>query len=474
MNIHLFNTLSRKKEIFNPIIKGKVGLYTCGPTVYSRAHIGNMRAYIFEDVLKRMFLFNGYKVNHVMNITDVGHLTSDADTGEDKMKKGAAKEKITVWEIAEKYTKLFMEDIENLNIINPDIWCRATDHIKEQIEMVGKLEKKGFTYKTEDGIYFDTSKLEDYGKLAMLNKEGLQEGARIDIGEKKNKTDFALWKFSSKNEKRQMEWESKWGKGFPGWHIECSAMAMKYLGETFDIHCGGVDHIPVHHTNEIAQAEASTGKKFVNYWLHNEFLVVQSGKMAKSEGNIYNLDDLYKQGISALDYRYFCLNTHYRKQLMFSDESLEGAKKSLSNLKEKISLIKSQDEKGKSSDEYVKKFNEAINDDLNVTKALGIVWDCLRDDLASSEKIKAVSIFEKVLGFGLDKVEALKLEAIDFEGKKIFYEENVDDGIIEKVKEREKARMKKDFETSDLLREEIKQKGYEISDGDDGPVVKKN
>jgi len=281
--LNLYNTLSRKKEIFAPLENNLVKMYSCGPTVYNFAHIGNLRCYIFVDTLKRTLLFNKLRLKHVMNITDVGHLTSDADTGEDKMEKGAKRENKTVWQIAESYTVAFKDDIHKLNIIDPDIWCKATDHIKQQIDWIKKLEKAGYTYAVQDdGLYFDTSKFKDYGKLARLRKEGLKAGARIDLGGKKHKTDFALWKFSPKDEKRQMEWPSPWGVGFPGWHIECSAMATKYLGEQFDIHCGGIDHIPVHHTNEIAQTEAITHKHWVNFWMHCEFLKFGAGKMAKS------------------------------------------------------------------------------------------------------------------------------------------------------------------------------------------------
>jgi cysteinyl-tRNA synthetase len=474
MDIYLSNTLTRKKERFVPIKEGNVGIYTCGPTVYSRAHIGNLRAYIFEDILKRVFLLNGYEVKHVMNITDVGHLTSDEDSGEDKMEKGAKKENISVWDIATKYTNQFMSDANSLNIMPADIVCKATDHIKEQIELVQKLKDKGFTYETSDGVYFDTSKLEDYGKLAKLDIEGLKAGARVEVGEKRNPTDFALWKFSPKNEKRQMEWNAFGKKGFPGWHIECSAMSMKYLGNTFDIHCGGIDHIPVHHTNEIAQSEAATGEKFVNYWLHNEFLVVQTGKMAKSEGNITDIDSLKKEGISPLDYRYFCMNTHYKKQLMFSIEGVNAAKSALSNLKEKIIKIKSEKKGGNHPEGYVKNFLEAVNDDLNIPKALGIMWDMLNDDNLSSEsKIIAVDKFDEVLGLDLKYLEPENLENFSYNGYLIEYGVDVFDDIIELAKKRVDARNKKDFKKSDELRDKINSHGFFIADGKDWMKIKK-
>ena len=297
MPLYLYNTLTRRIEEFKSIKKNNVGLYTCGPTVYNFAHIGNLRTYVFEDILKRALAYNDYKVKHVMNITDVGHLTDDADEGEDKMEKGSAREGKTAWELAEFYTHAFRLDMEQLNIIKPSIWCRATDHIKEQINLIKKLEKKGFTYATSDGIYFDTSKLKDYGKLANLQNQELRAGVRVDVGDKRSTTDFALWKFSPKLQKRQMEWKSPWGVGFPGWHIECSAMAMKYLGETFDIHCGGVDHIPVHHTNEIAQSEAAYDSSLANFWMHGEFLLMGNDKMAKSGDNFVTLQTLKEKEI---------------------------------------------------------------------------------------------------------------------------------------------------------------------------------
>ena len=325
MTLYLFNTLGRQKQEFIPIKKGKVGLYTCGPTVYDYAHIGNLRSFIFEDILKRVLQYNNFKVKHAMNITDVGHLVSDSDEGEDKMEKGSRRTGKTAWEIAKFYTLSFKKDLADLNVISPAVLCKATDHIKEQIALIKKLEKKGFTYQTVDGIYFDTSKLNDYGKLADLQHQELKAGIRVDLGGKKNSSDFALWKFSPKHEKRQMEWKSPWGVGFPGWHIECSAMSVKYLGQPFDIHCGGIDHVPVHHTNEIAQSEAATGKPMANFWLHNEFLNLKDAKMSKSGENFITLPSLIEKGYSPLAYRYFLLQAHYRKQLIFSFEALTAA-----------------------------------------------------------------------------------------------------------------------------------------------------
>ncbi|MEK6904506.1 MAG: cysteine--tRNA ligase, partial [Nanoarchaeota archaeon] len=361
---------------FKPLKPGYVGIYTCGPTVYWYQHIGNLRTYIFSDTLKRVFLYNKYKVKHVINVTDVGHLTSDSDTGEDKIERAAKREGKTAREIANYYLRIFQEDFEKLNIIRPEKWPKATEHIKEQIELIKKLEQKGFTYRTNDGIYFNTSKLRDYGKLARLKKQGIQAGKRVALGEKRNNTDFALWKFSETPGFRQQEWDSPWGIGFPGWHIECSAMSMKYLGEIFDIHTGGQDHIQVHHTNEIAQSEAATGKPFVRYWLHGAWLLFKGEKISKSMGGLYTISELEKQGFSPLDFRYLCLTTHYRKPLSFTIENLETARNSYQRLKNIISELK-QD--GKTNQKYLEKFEEAISDDLNMPEALQVLWTLVRD-----------------------------------------------------------------------------------------------
>ncbi len=455
--LKLYNTLTRKKEVFKPISK-IVGIYTCGPTVYAYAHIGNLRTYIFEDILKRVLLFNNYKVKHIMNITDVGHLTSDSDTGEDKLEIGAKREKKTVWDIAEFYTKEFKKDIKKLNIIEPDIWCKATDHIKEQIDWIKKLEKKGFTYKIDDGIYFDTSKLKDYGKLAKLNIKNLKAGIRVEVVKgKKNITDFALWKFSSKDKKREMEWESPWSKGFPGWHIECSAMSIKYLGEHFDIHCGGIDHIPVHHTNEIAQVEAVTGKKWVNFWLHGEFLILEKEKMAKSGGNFITLQGLIDKNFDALDYRYFTLNAHYRSPLKFSFSGLENARISFNKLKERVLEIKKNNKKGGNGKEYEKRFLEAINDDLNVSKALGILWDLIKDEkVDSKEKYNLILKFDEVFGLDLKNIKEMDLSS---EIKKL-------------IQERENARKNKNWKKADEIRERLKNRGVILEDINGGVKIK--
>jgi cysteinyl-tRNA synthetase len=466
----LYNTMSRKKEEFKPI-KNIVKIYSCGPTVYSRAHIGNLRAYIAQDILIRTLKFNEFKLKRVMNITDVGHLTSDADEGEDKIEKSSKNENLTAWQLAEKYTNLFIEDIKKLNILEPDIFCKATSHIKEQIALVEDLKNKGFTYETSDGIYFDTSKLKDYGKLAKLNIEGLEEGKRINIGEKKNKTDFALWKFSK--EKRQMEWEAFGKLGFPGWHIECSAMAMKYLGETLDIHCGGIDHIQVHHTNEIAQSETSSGKEFSKFWFHNEFLVMKDGKMAKSEGNVKLLDDLERKNIHPLDYRYFCLNTHYRKQLMFSIEALESAKNAREKLNHKIRELLEINNKGETALKYAEEFILAINDDLNVPKALGIMWEMIDDNNISNEsKLNTLYEFDNILGLDLNKIQPIIEEKID--DISIKWECNIDTFIRDLIIKRNNAKVNKNWKLSDEIRDEIKSLGFEVNDKKEFYLVKKS
>jgi cysteinyl-tRNA synthetase len=455
--ILLFNTLGREKQEFIPINDGKVGMYCCGPTVYNFAHIGNLRSYFFEDILKRVLLYNGYEVTHIVNITDVGHLVSDDDEGEDKMEKGSKREGKSVWEIAEFYADAFIKDITDLNILLPTNWCKATDYIKEQISLIECLEKKGYTYKTSDGIYFDTSKFPEYGKLALLDVEGLEEGKRITFSdEKKNKTDFALWKFSPEGQKRQMEWDSPWGTGFPGWHIECSAMSMKFLGETFDIHCGGIDHIPIHHTNEIAQAEACTGKQFVRYWLHGEFLIEEKGKMSKSKEEFLRLPVLIEKGYSPMDYRYFLLMTHYRKKIKFSFENLDAARNGLNNIKDKISEVKKlsgeKEIQSEKTAEYKNQFTESINDDLNVSEGLALLWEILKNEnLQPGEKIFLINDFDKVLGLKFSEVPAAKDEEIPQE-------------IYELVEKRKQAKLDRDFKLADEIRAQIKSKGYEVLD----------
>jgi cysteinyl-tRNA synthetase len=458
--IYLYNTLTRKKEEFIPVIPGGVGFYTCGPTVYNFAHIGNLRTYIFEDLLKRTLQYDGYKVKHVMNITDVGHLTGDMDMGEDKMEKGAAREGKSAWEIAEFYTKSFRDDLRTLNILEPDTWCKATDNIPEQIEMIKILENKGYTYRTSDGIYFDTSKFADYNKLSHLDLETLREGARVEKNEeKKNPTDFALWKFSPSGAKRQMEWTSPWGIGFPGWHIECSAMSLKFLGDQLDIHCGGIDHINVHHTNEIAQSEAATGKKFFNYWMHGAFLNIIGGKkMAKSAENFLTVENAFlKKNINPLAYRFATLQTHYRKPMEYGEDAMISAANGLAGLYEKIRSLGK--EIGKVDEGFKKKFLAKINDDLNFSEAMAIVFEVFRSDLEPADKLATILDFDRVLGLNLSEI-ASKKEEIPVE-------------IMELADLRQNARAEKDWAASDSLRAEIEAKGYLVEDTKEGMKVLK-
>jgi cysteinyl-tRNA synthetase len=472
LQLKLFNSLSRKKEVFKPIKPFQVGIYVCGPTVYDYAHIGNLRTYTLFDIVQRIFKYLGYRVKSVMNITDVGHLTSDADTGEDKLEKGARREGKTAGDIAKKYTQLFLRDIKQLNILSPAILCKATEHLKEQIELIQRLEKKGCTYKTSDGLYFDTSKFPGYGELAQLDIKGLREGARVEKNpEKRNPTDFALWKFSppstSSGLKRQMEWDSPWGVGFPGWHIECSAMSMKYLGETFDIHLGGVDLKPVHHTNEIAQSEAATGKRFVNYWLHGEFILVNSEKMSKSKGNFYKLHDIEEKGFDPLALRYFYLNTHYRQQMNFTWEALEGAQTALDRLRqlanrERSDLLPRSDLHGKS---FKRKFVKAISDDINMPEALAVAWEVARSNLDHQEKRQLLLDFDRVLGLDLDKLKV--------KSEKLKVEEIKDKNVKELVLKREKLRKAEKWAEADEMRRQIEKKGYFLEDTSKGTRVKK-
>jgi len=454
--LKLYNTLTRKKEEFKPIKKDSVGLYSCGPTVYWYQHIGNLRTYIFVDVLKRVLMYDGFKVKHVMNITDVGHLTSDADIGEDKMVKALKREglpltKEAMLKLAKKYTNIFKADLKKLNIKEPDIWAKATEHIKDMIKLVKKIEKNGYAYKTRVGLIFDTSKFKKYAELGRLKLEELKKGARVKAEpERRNVSDFALW--ITNQPKHLMQWQSPWGRGFPGWHLECSAMSMKYLGDTIDIHTGGEEHIPVHHTNEIAQSEAATGKKFVNYWLHARWLLFKGEKMAKSKGEIYTLSELEKKMYKALDYRYFCFTAHYRTQLEFSYKSLNAAKNAYERLKNLIADIK--DDK-KINKKYLVEFEKAINDDLDMPKALSILWKLVRDRKAEG-KLRTIKKMDKVFALDLLKKDKIKIP----------------DKIKKLVEEREKARKKRNFKKADKIREQIKKEGYVVEDTDKGPRIK--
>ena len=460
MSLILYNTLTRKKEVFKPIIQGKVGMYSCGPTVYWYQHIGNMRTYVFSDILRRVLEYNGLRVKQVVNVTDVGHLTSDSDEGEDKMEKAARREGKRAEEIAMFYLNEFKKDMKKLNILEPHVWCAATAHIREQIALIRTLEKRGFTYRTSDGIYFDSSKSQDYGKFARLNILGLKAGKRIAVGEKKHPTDFALWKFSRDGEKRQQEWDSPWGVGFPGWHIECSAMSMKYLGEHFDLHTGGEDHIQVHHQNEIAQSEGATGKKFVNYWLHGAFLLDKSGeKVSKSRGGLYTISDLEDIGYCALDFRYLCLLTHYRKPLRFSFEHLTASKNAYERLKRRMIALRQlrSSDKQEKGNKFEKLFLTAINDDLNIPLGLQIALKVLDSSLSSNMKIKLLEKFDKVLGLNINAIG--KGDSIVPEGVRVL------------IEEREKLRKQKLWTKADLLRKKIREKGYALEDTPTGVRV---
>ncbi len=464
MDLYLYNTLTRSKESFSSIQAGSVGLYTCGPTVYNYAHIGNLRTYVFEDILKRVLAYNGFKVKHVMNITDVGHLTGDRDMGEDKMEKGAQREGRTAWEIAAHYTAAFKADLVHLNILDPEIWCKATDTIPEQIALIQTLEEKGFTYRTGDGIYFDTSKFADYAKLSRQNRDALQEGARVEKNvEKRNPTDFALWKFSPEGAQRQMEWESPWGIGFPGWHIECSAMSMKFLGDQLDIHCGGTDHIDVHHTNEMAQSEAATGKPFFNFWMHGEFLNIQGGKkMAKSEGNFLTLENAFvKNDIDPLVYRYATFHSHYRKPMEYSDDSVVAAANGLRNLRGQVArLVESAgDEKASVHSGFKGKFLTQLNDDLNMPRALAVLQALLKSGESDAVKLATVREFDvAILGLDLDREDVA---------------EPLPQAILDLMALRIKARSDKDWAESDRIRDEIQALGYTVQDGKEGMQVLK-
>jgi len=464
----VYNTLTDLKEEIIPVEEGKIRLYTCGPTVYDYAHIGNLRTYIFEDVLKKSMEYTGLDVKHVMNITDVGHLESDGDTGEDKMALGASREKKTVWEIARYYEEAFLADCQLLNIARPTIICRATEHIEDMIHFIQKLESKGFTYVANGNVYFSIDKFPDYYKLANLSLEELEAGSRIEVDQhKKNPLDFVLWFTNSKFSNQIMQWESPWGTGFPGWHIECSAMSMKYLGESIDIHCGGVDHIPVHHTNEIAQSEGVTGKKWVNYWMHGEFLVLDNGKMSKSSGDFLTLSRLIEEGYSPLDYRHFCLNSRYRKQLIFSFESLTESQTAYRRLKSRIKNIIDNKVDGETIDnnlikEYQDKFAVQIADDLNIANAFTVLSDVIKDNnLNNSEKLYLIQDFDKVFSLDLTADEELTNDV------------NVDEEYIQNlILERNKARNEKDWAKADEIRNLLLDKNIELLDTKDGTTWK--
>lgn len=457
--MRLYNTLSRQVEEFAPLDPPHVGMYACGPTVYDYTHIGHLRRYVGDDILRRVLEASGYEVKHVMNITDVGHLVSDEDSGEDKMEKGARESGKTVWEVARFFEDYFWYSTLKVNIERPNIVAKATEHIKEQVKLIHRLEKNGFIYQTEQAIYFDISKFISYTKLSGQRLEEKETGVREDVfvdKAKRHPQDFALWFFTVRHFKdHTMRWSSPWGEGFPGWHIECSAMSMEYLGDSFDIHTGGIDHIPVHHTNEIAQSEAATGQLFVKYWVHYNFLVVEGKKMSKSEKNFYRIDEILQKEYDPLALRYLFLTAHYRDGLNFTWQSLEAAQNALNNLREEIRLW--EQPKGDVG-QYWQRFLEAANSDLNTPQALAVMWEMIKSDTPSSQKSRDLLEMDKILGLVLDQYLAKPVE--------------VPKEITKLLNLREQARKKGDFKTSDKLRKEIKKLGFGIEDTSQGPRLR--
>ena len=465
MRIKLYNTLTRKKEDFVPIKGNEVRMYSCGPTVYSYAHIGNFRSYVFVDNLRRILEYNGYKLKHVMNITDVGHLESDADEGEDKMVKAAKKEHKSPYEIAEFYTKVFFADMDKLHIERPEIIAKATEHIPDMLEFVKEIIKNGYAYETSTAIYFDVSKLDKYPVLSNRNIEDQIAGARVDVDpEKKNPYDFAIWIQAPKN--HIMKWDSPWGPSYPGWHLECSAMSRKYLGEVFDIHTGGVDHIPTHHENEIAQSKGAFGKIPAKTWMHVEFLQVNGGKMSKSLGNVYTISQLQEKGIEPLAFKLFCYTAHYRTKLNFTFEGAMSSQKALNRLREGYIKHKAGTKKIDDSikDEYKEQFLKAINDDLNMPLAMSIVWEVARNDCKSKELADLMLEFDKVLGLDLINSENYIKGQSDIE---------IPNEIKELLEKRKVAREEKNWALSDEIRDKIKNKGYIVKDTKEGMTVEK-
>ena len=458
MSLKIYNTLTKQKEEFESINPNEVKIYSCGPTVYYYAHIGNLRAYLFMDNLRRVLKYNGYKLTHAMNITDVGHLVSDADEGEDKMLKAARRENKNPFEIADFYTNAFLEDMKKLNIDMPQIICRATEHIDVMEKYIKKIIDNGYAYETEDTIYFDTSKLDKYGVLSNRNIDEQKAGARVEFDEsKKNPTDFALWIKAPEN--HLMQWDTFWGKCYPGWHLECSAMSEKYLGEVFDIHTGGMDHIPVHHENEIAQAKGYCGKIPANYWMHVDFLQVNGGKMSKSLNNLYTLEDLKEKGYLPEVYRMFNFSSHYKKPINFTFEAMDSAKIALNRLKEgyRKHFAGNDEIDEKIVKEFEEKFLEAINDDLNMPLALSVVWDVVKYEKKSPILAKLLQKFDTVLGLNIEKEEKIELP----------------EDIIKIIEERKIARINKDWKKSDELRDKLYSLGYTVKDTKDTMEVNK-
>ena len=461
MDIYFYNTLTKKKEKFEPIDEKEIRIYSCGPTVYKDATIGNMRTNIFADVLRRVLKYNGYKIKHAMNITDVGHLVSDADEGEDKMLKSAREENKKPLEIAEYYTNLFFEDLKSLNIETPEIVCKATEHINEMLEYVKELIKNGYAYETSTAIYFDISKLDKYPILSNLNLENQKAGARVDIDkEKRNPYDFALWIKAPEN--HLMKWDSPWGPSYPGWHIECSAMGQKYLGNEFDIHTGGIDLIPTHHENEIAQSKGKCGKIPARYWMHGEYLLINGGKMSKSLGNVYLIKDIKEKGYDPIVYKLFCYSGHYRNKLNFTWEGIDSAAKSLERLRNNYqNHLNGKDEFNKEDNEKLKLieegFHKAINDDLNMPLAMSFVWEAARYEKKNPEVAKLLAKFDTVLG--------INIEIKNEENKEIPEE------IAKLLEQRKIARDNKNWAESDRIRDLISEKGYTVKDTKNGQVI---
>ena len=458
MDIFFYNTLTKKKELFKSLEPKKVKMYSCGPTVYKDATIGNMRTNLFQDTLRRVLEYNRYEVKQVMNITDVGHLVSDGDEGEDKMLKSAREERKTPMEIAEYYTKLFFKDLERLNVEIPEVICKATDHIEEMLEMVQKIIENGYAYETSTAIYFDVSKLDEYGILSGINLREQKAGARVEVDpEKRNPYDFALWIKAPEN--HLMKWDSPWGPSYPGWHIECSAMSQKYLGEVFDIHTGGIDLIPTHHENEIAQSKGACGKIPAHYWMHGEYLLINGGKMSKSLGNVYLLDDIMKRGYDPLVYRLFNFSCHYKGKLNFTWEGIEAASTALTRLRDGYQkhLTGMADVDGTIISEIENKFHQAINDDLNMPLAMSAVWEAVKYQDKSPKIAKLLEKFDTVLGLKITEKK----------------EEEIPQEILELVEQRKVARNEKNWTESDRLRDLIAQKGYSVKDTKDGAEVSK-
>ena len=460
MSIKIFNTLTRKKEDFKPLDEKEIRMYSCGPTVYYFAHIGNLRAYLFMDNLRRVLKYNGYNLKHVMNITDVGHLVSDADEGEDKMMKAAKRENKNPFEIAEFYMNAFLADIDKLNVDRPEIIARATEHIDVMEEYVKKIIENGFSYQTEDTVYFDTSKLDKYGLLSNRNVDEQKAGARVEFdNNKKNISDFAIWIKAPEN--HIMKWDTFFGKAYPGWHLECSAMGYKYLGEQFDIHTGGVDHIPIHHENEIAQSKGFSGKIPANYWMHVEFLQINGGKMSKSLNNLYTLKDLEEKGYEPLVYRMFNFTSNYRAQINFTFEAMDAAKIALNRLRD--GYLKHSEGTDDVQDELIKeyedRFLEAINDDLNMPVAMSVVWDVVKNPNKSKKLQNLLLKFDEVLGLDLKNYKK---------------QENVlPEEIASLVNERNEARVNKNWAESDRIRDILIEKGYTVKDSKEGTIVEK-